>query len=43
MSCKQGEIVIFFNFKSSENTEIKINDEKKNIHTFSSRKINYIQ
>ena len=29
MSCKQGEIVIFFNFKSSENTEIKINDEKK--------------
>ena len=28
MSCKQGEIVVFFNFKSSENTEIKINDEK---------------
>ena len=34
MSCKQGEIVIFFNFKSSENTEIKINDEKK-IYTLS--------
>lgn len=29
MSCKQGEILIFFNFKSSENTEIKINDGKK--------------
>ena len=29
MSCNQGQIVIFFNFKSSENTEIKINDEKK--------------
>ena len=29
MSCKQGEILIFFNFKSSENTEIKINDSKK--------------
>ena len=28
MSCNQGQIVIFFNFKSSENTEIKINDEK---------------
>ena len=27
--CKQGKIVIFFNFRSSENTEIKINDEKK--------------
>ena len=34
MSCKQGEIVIFLNFKSSENTEIKINDEKK-IYTLS--------
>ena len=34
MSCKQGQIVIFFNFKSSENTEIKINDEKK-IYTLS--------
>ena len=34
MSCKQVEIVIFFNFKSSENTEIKINDEKK-IYTLS--------
>lgn len=29
MSCNEGEIVIFFNFKSSENTEIKINDKKK--------------
>jgi NADPH:quinone reductase-like Zn-dependent oxidoreductase len=29
LSCKQGKIVIFFNFRSSENTEIKINDEKK--------------
>ena len=34
MSCNQGQIVIFFNFKSSENTEIKINDEK-NIYKFS--------
>jgi DNA polymerase III epsilon subunit-like protein len=29
MSCNEGEIVIFFNFESSENTEIKINDKKK--------------
>jgi hypothetical protein len=39
----QGEIVIFFNFKSSENTEIKINDKKKIYILSPLRKINYIQ